>query len=217
MEKIKMPIFHGLTEAELEEMQELRCVRSALFEKNTTIFHAGDLIHETGIVRSGSVNIENIDLWGNKSILSNIQPGQTFAETYALRREPMMVDAVAAENCKILFLDVNILMDSRHSGHTWYVKMLTNMLNISVQKNLTLSSRIFCTSSKTIRGRILTYLSILSVNSGSKMVTVPFDRQQLADYLNVDRSALSKELGKMRDEGIIEFHKRQFRLIFPSQ
>lgn len=217
MEKMKIPFFYGLTEAELDEIQKLHCMHSALFEKNTLILHAGDRIHEMGIVMSGSVNIENVDLWGNKSILSNIQPGQTFAETYALRREPMMVDAVAAENCKILFLDMSVLMDSSHTGRTWYVKMLTNMLNISVQKNLTLSSRIFCTSSKTIRGRILTYLSFLSVNSGSKIVTVPFDRQQLADYLNIDRSALSKELGKMRDEGIIEFHKSQFRLIFPSQ
>ncbi len=176
------------------------------------IFSAGSIVHETGIVLSGSVNIENNDLWGNKSILSNVPAGQVFAETYAFSHEPMMVDAVAAEDCTILFLDFNMLMDNPLENRTWQNKLLRNMLNVSVQKNLALSSRIFCTSSKTIRGRLLTYLSSQSMKAGSATFDIPFNRQQLADYLNTDRSALSNELGKMRDDGLIEFYKNTFRI-----
>ena len=90
--------------------------------------------------------------------------------------------------------------------------ILNNLLHISIQKNLTLSNRIFCTSPKTIRERLLIYLSNESRKAGSQEFVIPFDRQQLADYLNVDRSALSKELGKMRNEGLIEFRKNAFHL-----
>lgn len=213
MKKFQSPVFRNITDTEWETMLAFSCMRTDTFDKNTVIFHTGDIIHEIGIVINGSVNIENIDLWGNKSILSNISTGETFAETYALSQEPMMVDAVAAEDNKILFLNVNILMDSQNAKNTWYSKILTNLLNISVQKNLILSNRIFCTSSKTIRGRLLTYLSSMSVKSGSMTFQVPFDRQQLADYLNLDRSALSRELGKMRRDGLIDFHKNTFKLM----
>ena len=87
-----------------------------------------------------------------------------------------------------------------------------NLVYIFAQKNRALSARIFCTSAKTIRGRLVTYLSAQAVEAGSSAFSIPFDRQQLADYLNVDRSALSKELGRMRDEGLLEFHKNRFLL-----
>lgn len=190
-------------------MRERSCMHFRRFEKGGVIFRTGDIIHEIGIVQAGSVNIENTDLWGNRSILSNVGRGQVFGETYAMCGEPMMVDAVAAENSEILFLRLDILMDE---NQPWYGRIMSNMLRVSVQKNLELSSRIFFTTPKTIRGRLLAYLSAMSVKCGSTTFQVPFDRQQMADYLNLDRSALSKELGKMRDEGLIEFYKNTFRL-----
>ena len=98
----------------------------------------------------------------------------------------MMVDAVAADFCEILFLNFNMLMEKQNIGQSWYSKILNNMLQVSVQKNLLLSNRIFCTTAKTIRGRLLTYLSSVSVKNGSTTFQVPFDRQQMADYLNLD-------------------------------
>lgn len=97
-------------------------------------------------------------------------------------------------------------------NRSWQKKLLKNILHVSMQKNLSLSSRIFCTAPKTIRGRLLTYLSAQSMKAGSSTFDIPFNRQQLADYLNLDRSALSKELGKMRDEGLLEFYKNTFKL-----
>lgn len=202
------PLFRGFSEQELQQMRD-SCMHGRSYEKSGVIFRTGDIIHEIGIVQAGSVNIENTDLWGNRSILSNVGRGQVFGETYAMCGEPMMVDAVAAENSEILFLRLDILMDE---NQPWYGRIMSNMLRVSVQKNLELSSRIFFTTPKTIRGRLLAYLSAMSVKCGSTTFQVPFDRQQMADYLNLDRSALSKELGKMRDEGLIEFYKNTFRL-----
>ena len=205
-------IFQNLTKEEIEDMNTLHFLRTASYEKNTMIFQTGDIVHEIGMVLSGSVNIESIDLWGNKSILSHVPTGRAFAETYALCHEPMMVDAITSEDSEIAFVNTDILLNEQYLGKTWYSKIMHNLLLIFAQKNLVLSNRIFCTSAKTIRERLFTYFSNLSVKNGSKTFQVPFDRQQMADYLNLDRSALSKELGKMRKEGLIDFHKNTFTL-----
>lgn len=212
MKLFHTPLFLGITESEFETMKELHSMRSSFFFKNGTIFHTGDLIHEIGIIESGSVNIENIDLLGNKSILSNISQGQIFAETYAICHEPMLVDVVAIEDTQVLFADLDILLSNRYASQPWHAKIMQNILKLSVQKNLVLSNRIFCTSANTIRSRLLTYLSMESVKAGNTTFQIPFDRQQLADYLNVDRTALSKELGKMRTDGILDFYKNKFTL-----
>lgn len=215
---IKSPIFKDITESEISEMTATGFLRARKFRKNSFIYHVTDIVHEIGIVASGQVTIEYIDLWGNKAIMSNITPGHVFAETYALTGEPLMVDAVASETSVILFLDMNKLLDmpldnGQFKNTHFKDTILNNLLHISIQKNLTLSNRIFCTSPKTIRERLLIYLSNESRKAGSQEFVIPFDRQQLADYLNVDRSALSKELGKMRNEGLIEFRKNAFHLL----
>ena len=99
-----------------------------------------------------------------------------------------------------------------HKDTLWTDKIMQNLLRISIYKNLILSNRIFCTTPKTIRGRLLIYLSSQASKAESTVFQISFNRQELADYLNLDRSALSKELGKMRDEGILEFRKNQFVL-----
>lgn len=202
----QIPLFRGVSDKELEEMNRNGMMRPMHFEKNEVIFHMGDAVSETGIVISGSVRIENIDLWGNRSILSHIPSGHVFGETYALCEEPLMVSAVAAEPSEILFLNL------RKAVGTGQNALLQNLLLISMQKNLALSSRIFCTTPKTIRERLLVYLTAQAVRHKNTSFEIPFNRQELADYLNLDRSALSKELGRMRDEGILEFRKNKFVL-----
>ena len=156
---IKSPIFKDITESEISEMTAAGFLRARKFRKNSFIYHVTDSVHEIGIVASGQVTIEYIDLWGNKAIMSNITPGHVFAETYALTGEPLMVDAVASETSVILFLDMDKLMNSQFENTHCKDTILNNLLHISIQKNLTLSNRIFCTSPKTIRERLLIYLS----------------------------------------------------------
>lgn len=206
------PLFQDLSESDLDQLYHAACMRSQFFEKNQTVFHAGDRICEVGIVQTGNVHIEMIDQWGNKSILSSIAPGQIFAETYAICRKPLLVDVTAAAPCEILFLNLEFLARSFSEPGSCRDAIMQNLFAICVRKNLILSNRIFCTTPKTVRGRLLVYLSSESAKAGSTSFTIPFDRQGMADYLNLDRSALSKELGRMKKDGILDFKKNHFIL-----
>ena len=210
---IASPVFKGIDSSSLDEFVSIRALRTKAFIRGETILHSGDTAEEIGIVQSGTILIENIDPWGNRSILSSVSPGQVFAESYALSSEPLMVDAVASEDSVIIFINIKRLLNPANSTKPWYGTLMNNLLSITARKNMMLSLRIFCTTPKTIRERLLTYLTGLYVRSGSKTFLVPFDREQMASYLNVERTALSKELGKMRRDGLIEWKKNRFTLL----
>lgn len=207
-------LFRGNTPEEVETMLGCLGAECRSFRRGETIYRAGEAVTAVGLVLSGSVSIENDDAWGNKSILDRVYPGQVFAETYAcLPEEPLMISVVAAEHCEILFLEVARMLQTCPNGCTFHSRMIRNLLQIASQKNLLLSRRIFHTSAKTIRGRLLSYLSQQAIQQGSRSFTIPFNRQQLADYLSVDRSALSNELGKMQREGLIATERSHFTLL----
>ena len=208
MNDIANPLFQGVSDAEWKEMEEMNCLWETEYRKNERICQMGNVIHELGVVTKGRVHIETVDPWGNKSILSEVE---VFAETYAFCEEPMMVEVSAAEDTNVLWLDVRWILTNTGSG--WQEKIQKNMLQISLRKNLILSQRIFCTTPKTIRERVLTYLTAQSLKADGEIFEIPFNRQQMAEYLNLDRSALSKELGKMKQEGILDFHKNMFRIL----
>ncbi len=212
----KNMIFKGMADPEiLSALSELRAFEKQ-YKKGSIFLHAGDTTKKMGLVLEGSVTIESNDMWGNRTILSHVGAGQYFAETYALLPdEVMLVDVRANEDCRIFFIYIGYLFESRTSA-TWKEKILKNLLLISSHKNLTLSGRSFHTSPKSCRGRLLAYLNTVSQQKHSLEFDIPFDRQQLADYLNLERTNMSKELSRMRDEGIIECRKSHFRLIQPD-
>ena len=206
-------LFRGLTPEEISDALVFLHAEEKRYAKGTGILHAGTLTDRMGLVLEGSVTIENNDMWGNRSILSHVGKGQFFAETYAyLSDEPMLVDVVANENCRILFLRIGSLRRSSPSDNSWGMTFVSNLLSVSAHKNLALSERSFHTAPKTIRGRVLSYLNTVSLQKDSHEFDIPFDRQQLADYLNLERSALSKELGKMQRDGLITVRKNHFVL-----
>ncbi len=193
-------------------MAERLDFRTVSYKKGEVIFAAGSMVTEIGLVLSGSVRIEHTDLWGDKGILNITPAGGVFAESYAcIPDEPMLVDAVANEDSDILFINVPGLFSF---GPLWESqnKLIQNLLMISAEKNLQLSRRSLHTSPKTIRGRLFSYFSQQVSAQGSSRITIPFDRQQLADYLNLDRSALSKELGKMKRDGLIAYYRNRFEI-----
>ena len=206
----KTELFQGCSEEDIQDMAKHLDFRTDKYRKGNVIFGTGSIVTDIGIVLFGSVRIEHTDLWGNKCILGIIPPGGVFAESYAcIPNEPMMVDAVANEDCDILFLSVPKLF-TPCSACVSQNRLIQNLVIISARKNLQLSRRSLHTSSKTIRGRLFSYFSQQVSAQGSHKIVIPFDRQQLADYLNLDRSALSKELGKMRNDGLIEYNKNTF-------
>ncbi len=209
----KFPLFHGIEEAEIMDMDARRCMHRRTFQKGDTVLHEGSRVRQIGLVLSGRVMIRHLDLWGNESILSHADSGHIFAESYALSGEPILVNVTAEETTDVLFLDVAMFTDPQYQNLSWYPKMLCSMLALSTRKNLLLSERIFCTGPKTVRGRLMIYLSSQASKAGRMDFTIPFNRQQLADYLNLDRSALSRELCRMRDEGILTFRKNSFHML----
>ena len=177
-------LFHGLSEEDVSAALEYLRAEEKKYRKGTIILHAGTLTDRMGLVLEGSVTIENNDMWGNRTILSHVGKGQFFAETYAyLSGEPMLVDVVANENCRILFLRIGSLHRSFPLEDSWVMPFISNLLSISAYKNLVLSGRSFHTAPKTIRGRVMSYLNTVSLQKGSREFDIPFDRQQLADYL----------------------------------
>ena len=145
-------------------------------------------------------------------ILSQQYPGTHIHDLRMVPGEKLLVDVFAAEVTEVLFLNVGKMLSQCPNSCGHHTQLIRNLLAISAQKNLQLSRRIFNTSSKSIRGRLLSYLSDQAVKNESERFDIPFNRQQLADYLGVDRSALSAELGKMQREGLLEFRKNHFHL-----
>lgn len=212
-------LFRGLTEQETKDAAAALKMYEKRFHKNERILSSGSVTDRLGVILSGSVTIESCDVWGNSTILSHAGAGDLFAETYALLPgQVLLVDVVANTNCRIAFLRPAPLLGdgpahaSKEQG-AWRSKMLRNLLQVSLRKNLTLSNRSFQTAPKTIRGRVLAYLSAVSLETNARSFDIPFDRQQLADYLNVERTALSKELGKMQKDGILRCRRSHFELL----
>ncbi len=208
-------LFRGMSTAETNDALNALSAREKSYRKGDVLLLAGDTTDEMGLVLEGSVTIESNDIWGNCTVLSLIEPGGFFAETYAyLSNEPLLVDVTANENCRILFLRIGSVQNlSAEDTSSWQKKLISNLLTISFHKNLILSGRSFHTAPKTVRGRLMSYLNAVSLKQGSTEFDIPYNRQQLADYLNVERTALSKELSKMQKDGILITKKNHFKLL----
>ncbi len=199
-----------------EEIKDALCCLSAYeksFKKGEIIYRTGQTVTDMGLVEEGGVNITVNLYWGSSIILGNIEKGEIFAETYAaVSGKEMLCDAVAAEDCRVLFINVGKLLNVCKSACGFHQKIIHNLLRISAMKNLNLSARMLHTAPKTIRGRLISYFSQMAAETGSREFTIPFSRQELADYIGVDRSALSAELSKMQKDGILTYRKNEFKL-----
>ena len=209
----KTSIFRGIAPTELKVM--LSCLQgyTKKYTKGEYVYRAGSHVQAMGLVLFGSVNIEQNDIWGNQNIFANIKTGQVFAETYACTpSELMMVDVIAVEQTEILFLNIEKVLKLCPSNCDFHNHLIRNLLSVMASKNLNLTYKITHITSKSIRGRLLSYLSYQAMEQGTYNFEIPFNRQQLADYLCVDRSAMSNELSKMQKDGLLTYHKNKFYL-----
>ena len=210
----KTALFKNIPPQEIE--LRMHCLGGVVrsFPKGSYIHYAGDIVHTVSMVLKGQVIIENDDLWGNRNLLGTMGPGELFAEAYACaENEPLLINVQAVTDTTVLMMDLRKVFHTCSRSCPQHQQISDNLLHILAQKNLALARRILHTSSKSIRGRVLSYLSFLAAQQKRKIITVPFNRQQMADYLSVDRSALSNELSKMQKEGILEYHKESFKLL----
>ena len=209
----KTSLFRGTTEEELPTL--LGCIAPTYrdFAKNEIILHQGEDITSVGMVLSGRVQIIEEDFWGNRNIIADVWPGEIFGESYAfLPGELLCVSAVAAEASAVMMIDARHMLEICSSACRFHTRLVQNMLAESAKKNLALTRKLSHMSKRSTREKLLSYLSGQSLAAGSDQFEIPFNRQQLADYLCVDRSAMSNELCKMRDEGMLSFDKSSFHL-----
>lgn len=208
------PIFEGIEKEEADAI--LLCLEAVKkdFEKDTYIFRAGDTTDSLGIVLCGSVLIIQDDFWGNRNIVSSVTQGQIFAETFACAPGAVMnVSVITQTQCEILFLNVKKILYTCPSGCSHHHKMIQNLLSGLAAKNLRQNEKLSHLAQRTTRAKLLSYLSAVARQHKSIEFDIPYSRQQLADYLSVERSGLSIELGKLRKEGILDFHKNHFILL----
>lgn len=206
-------LFRGLEDAEIEALLNCLNTTKRSYKKGEVILLEGSITENIGVVLSGMAMISCSDIWGNSSVLGNVAPGSVFAEVYAcVPGQPMLVTVSAAEDTSVLFMNVRRVLATCTNSCIFHTRLLQNLLTVCAYKSLQLSQRIQHTSSKSIRGRLMSYFSECAKRFGSNSFLIPYNRQQLADYLNVDRSTMCNELSKMQKDGIIEYNKNQFLL-----
>ena len=206
-------LFSGVSERELEAM--LACLRPETkdYPKDAFVLRAGDTAEAVGLVLSGTILMLQEDVWGNRNILSKAGPGQIFAAAYACAPGSVLNVSVLAETpVTVLFLNVGRVLTLCPAACAHHSRIIRNLLGELAGKNLRLGEKLTHMGQRTTRAKIMSYLSAEAHRLGTYELDIPFSRQQLADYLGVERSGLSLELGKMKQDGLLEFHKNHFEL-----
>ncbi len=206
-------LFAGIEKTNLLAMLKCLSAKSEVFEKDEYVFSAGESVSKIGIVLSGCVDLIKEDYWGNRTILARAGAGELFGEAFSCSGNKIMpLSVVALEKSQILFIDYRKIITTCSSSCEFHTRLISNMLQILAAKNILLMQKMEHITKRGMREKILSYLSEQAVSQKSNNIVLPFNRQELADFLSVDRSAMSKELCKMRDEGILEFQKNHFTL-----
>lgn len=208
------PLFRNIPAAELGELLTCMGAVRRRYRRGEIVLRRGDRAERLGLVLSGAVHVVKEDFWGNRTIVGLAEPGDVFAESYAcLGSEPLEVTVLAVSDTEVLFLEAARAVAGCGRGCDAHSQLSRNLLALLAGRNLALTRKMGHMARRTTREKVLSFLSAQAMRSGGSEFDIPLDRQQLADYLAVDRSALSAVLGKLRDEGILSFQKNHFRLL----
>ena len=206
-------IFRGFSSAEVEAALRCLSAEEKCYEKGQYILEVNDPVTSIGIVSEGMIYISKYDVLGGRNIVSESRAGDLFGEALIFSGiANSMYSITAACDCKILFIKARNIVDTEQPVCRLRGKIIENLLTIISRKNISLNQKIDILSHKALRDRILCYLLTQKRMSKNKIFEVPFSRNDLADFLNVDRSALSRELSRMKKEGIIDYHKNSFQV-----
>ncbi len=209
----KVALFQDIEEKEAELLMGCLDAQKMNYRKNQVIYHEDDRITKVGIIVAGKVLILKEDLWGNRTILSGLEAGDMFGEAFSCAgEEKIPVSVVAAEDTEILMIDYRKILTTCSTACVFHTQMIKNMLHILGVKNLQLTQKVEHITKRTTKEKLLSYLSAEAKRQGKNSFDIPFKRQELADYLAVDRSAMSNELSKMQEEGILDYERSHFVL-----
>ena len=206
-------LFAGVGEEDVGSM--LSCLAASLhrYKKGEFVLREGERLHDILVLAEGGLYIQRDDYWGNRSILGYIGVGEIFGEAYvAPESSTLLNDVIAVEDSAVFFFDVKRVITTCSPACRFHSMVVQNLFFAISEKNRSLVQKLDYLSRRTTREKLISYLSEEAKKQNSATITIPFNRQQLADYLSVDRSAMSNELCKMRNEGLLEFEKNRFKL-----
>lgn len=210
----KCPLFSEIAEENLLRMLTCLGARILTFGKRETVFAEGARAKDIGLVLSGEVQVVQVDYYGNRSIFSNLRAGDVFGEAFACAEVAALpVSIQASERAEVMLIECAHILHTCENNCGFHGRLIYNLMRDLAEKTLRFHERIEVTSKRTTREKLLSYLAIEARHAGGREVTIPFDRQELADYLEVDRSGLSAEISKLRQEGVLENQKNRFVLL----
>lgn len=208
------PLFFGIDEASLEKMLSCMGARVEFFDKKYTVMSEGTPAKHLGILLSGSVQVMRVDYYGNRSILSEVTAPHIFGEAFACAElEKMPVTVVAGEPSEIMLIGSEHILHTCERGCAFHKQLIYNLMKDLATKVLVCHNKIEVTSCRSTGEKLMTYLLAQAKRMGTNSFEIPFDRQELADYLEVDRSGLSSEISKLKKAGVIDCRKNRFELL----
>lgn len=210
----KCPLFNQIEDENLIALLGCLGAKIESFDKKYTIFAEGTPAKYIGIMLSGSAQIARMDYYGNRSILSGIEPSEIFAEAFACAEvRSLPVTVTANEPCEVMLIDCNHILHTCTNNCRFHQQLIFNLMKDLASKMIMFQQKIEVTSKRSTREKLMAYLTLQARKTNSESFDIPFDRQELADYLEVDRSGLSAEISKLRREGVIENHRNHFVLL----
>jgi CRP-like cAMP-binding protein len=209
----KVKLFEAIDDR-LEDMLQCLGSEEKKYDRGEIILMTGQPVTAVGVILSGEVQIIQEDYYGNRSILTELKPGHIFGEAFAsagVKESPVTI--LAKSNCTILFLGIERIITTCPNSCVFHSQLIENLLKILARKNMLLSSKNQLLSQRTIRDKVLSYLGLQAEKKGNLAFEIPFSRNELADFLCVDRSALSRVLSQLKKEGVIDYHNQHFKLL----
>ncbi len=210
----KCGLFRNIAEKNLFTLLHCLGARVAVFSKKQTIIAEGSRAEHICVMLSGSAQMVRVDYYGNRSIISGIEPSEVFGEAFACTEtEEMPVTVIANEPCEVLLIDCRHIIHACPNACGFHQQIIFNLMRNLAEQNLLFHQKLEITSCRTTREKLMAYLLVQAKKHGSKRFSIPFDRQELADYLEVDRSGLSAEISKLRSEGVLTSSRKEFELL----
>ena len=207
-------LFAGVTEDEIGTMLSCLEAKKRIYNKDEYVLRQGERIDQIAVLVKGELYVQQDDYWGNRSILHNVGVGELFGEGYlAPESGTSLTDVIAAQDSTVVFFNVRRVLTTCSNACRFHATVVQNLFFSISEKNRQLVQKLSHMSRRTTREKLISYLSTESKRHGSGSFTIPYNRQQLADFLSVDRSAMSNELSKLRDEGLLTFEKNHFQLL----
>lgn len=207
-------LFWEMKDGEIEEMLACLGARVSAYGKKDTVIGEGEPVQNIGIVLSGRLQVVQVDYFGNRSIVGNLEASDLFGESFACAGVTAMpVNVICGEDSEVMLIDHRRIMYPCSNVCGFHRKLIDNLLKVVAMKNLAFHQKLEIISKRTTREKLMAFLLLQAKIRSSSSFEIPYDRQELADFLGVDRSGLSAEIGKLRKEGILESERNQFKLL----